>query len=66
MQEDLWQRSRLNYRDEESGAIRADPQQDQHSWQGKKSLKKKEKNKKKVSARKKEKMGREMGKKCEE
>ena len=44
-QEDVWQRSRLNYRDEESGSI---PPAQQDAWQGKKSLKKKEKNKKKV------------------
>ena len=50
----MWQRSRLNYRDEESGSIRTtggEEDQDQSGWlhNGKKNLKKKEKNKKKVS-----------------
>jgi hypothetical protein len=51
-QEDVWQRGRLNYRDEESAPIRpADQQQQQDpAWQAKKSLKKKEKHKKKVSS----------------
>jgi hypothetical protein len=52
LQEDVWQRGRLNYRDEESAPIRpADQQQQQDpAWQAKKSLKKKEKHKKKVSS----------------
>jgi hypothetical protein len=52
-QEDVWQRGRLNYRDEESAPIRpADQQQQDPAWQAKKSLKKKEKHKKKVSSQK--------------